>query len=423
MIAGMGWNMVRLLLSWSRVEPAPGEYDEAYLDDFARSVAMLRERGVYTLLDLHQDAWNASLAAPPDEVCANNRPAGGWDGAPEWATFDDDEVRCDYGNREITPAVRAAWRAFFDDREGPGGVGIRTRYVQMFAHLVSRFARNDAVAGYDLMNEPNQFDQANTVRLSEFYEDALRAMRAAEAEVGAPKRLFVFEPSILWAPLDVSGPPPFEHDDQVVYSPHIYQGGIDPGIVEEGYAKAADEAATLYEGAPVLTGEWGHTPSRAEEDDFFQRHLSEQDRNRFGATIWTWREACGDAHMYSQARDGLVPMVYGFFEVNCETNTIEGQRTAYVDVMRKIAVRFAPGPLTAVDWAQDDSELEASGEDAPAGNRLEVFVPTSDPTSVQIETNGLGEVESVPWFGGTLFYAPADGGAWSIRLQREADPG
>ena len=32
---------------------------------------------------------------------------------------------------------------------------------------------------------------------------------------------------------------------------------------------------------------------------------------------------------------------------------------------------------------------------------------------MQIETSGLGEMESVPWFGGTLFYAAADGGAWS----------
>ncbi|MBT8482338.1 MAG: cellulase family glycosylhydrolase, partial [Myxococcales bacterium] len=48
MIAAMGWNMVRLLLSWSRVEPSPGEYDEAYLDEIADSIAMLRERSVYT---------------------------------------------------------------------------------------------------------------------------------------------------------------------------------------------------------------------------------------------------------------------------------------------------------------------------------------------------------------------------------------
>src|SRR5258706_11425952 len=30
-LAGIGWNAVRLLVSWSKVEPSPGAYDEAYL--------------------------------------------------------------------------------------------------------------------------------------------------------------------------------------------------------------------------------------------------------------------------------------------------------------------------------------------------------------------------------------------------------
>ena len=32
-IASIGWNAVRLLITWSRVEPRPGEYYEAYLDE------------------------------------------------------------------------------------------------------------------------------------------------------------------------------------------------------------------------------------------------------------------------------------------------------------------------------------------------------------------------------------------------------
>jgi hypothetical protein len=111
-------------------------------------------------------------------------------------------------------------------------------------------------------------------------------------------------------------------------------------------------------------------------------------------------------------------MVYGFFEVNCDTNTIEGLRTALVDVMQKMTVRFAPGPLGAVDWAEDDTRLDASGDDATAGKRLEVFVPTEDPSSVQIVASGLSSIDSVPWFGGTLFHARATGGPWSIRITR-----
>ena len=83
-----------------------------------------------------------------------------------------------------------------------------------------------------------------------------------------------------------------------------------------------------------------------------------------------------------------------------------------------MALRFAPGPLTEVEWTPDDTELAASGDDASAGNRLEVFVPTDDATSVEIESTGLRAIESTPWFGGTLFYGRAEGGSWSVRLTR-----
>lgn len=418
-IAEMGWTAVRLLVSWSRVEPVAGEYDEAYLDEVAAAIAMLRERNVYTILDLHQDAWDASLAAPPDEVCEDDSvPAGGWDGAPAWATFDGGEPRCESGGqREFVPAVRAAWRAFWDDVEGPGGVGIQTRYVRMFAHLVERFANDDAVAGYDVMNEPNLFETLDQPLLKTFYENALAAMREAEQAVRAPRRLFLFEPSVGWI-LGYAAPLPFEQDDQVVYSPHLYQEGIVGGTLEAGFARAAQEASDLFQGAPVLSGEWGSDPGRAAdpEDDYFERHLSQQDAYRFGATIWTWREACGDPHKYGPARNGQVPQVWGFFEVDCETNSIAGPRTALIDVLRKMSVRFAAGPMSNLEWTPDDSALEAGGEDARAGNRMEVFVPTDDPTSVEVELDGLAELGSEPRHGGTLFHARAEGGPWSIRL-------
>jgi len=139
--------------------------------------------------------------------------------------------------------------------EADDGVGIRTRYVEMFAHVVARFANDNSVAGFDVMNEPNVFGEEQDLILSSFYQDALVAVRSAESEVGAPSRLFFFEPA----------------------------------------------------------GEWGSDPNRAAdpEDDYFQRHLAEQDRYRYGATLWTWREACGDPHKYDDTRDGRVPMVYG----------------------------------------------------------------------------------------------------------------
>ncbi|MEQ9364116.1 MAG: cellulase family glycosylhydrolase [Leptospirales bacterium] len=419
LLASMGWNLVRLAISWSRVEPNPGEYDDEYLDEIAVSISMLADRGVYTLIDLHQDAWGPSLVAPPATVCEEGRPAGGWDGAPAWATFDDGEPRCESGPRELVPAVRAAWVNFLLNREGPGGIGIRTRYVDMFAHLVKRFANQSSVAGYGIINEPNQFLPETRAPLSQLYEDALRAMRQAERDVGAPKRLFFFEPTIAWHAVGFPPPLPFEHGDQVVYSPHLYQEGIDPGKLEDAFARAAQETVELYKGAPVVTTEWGADPRRAKDpdDDYFERHLAEQDNSRFGAAMWTWHTSCGDAHAYPAARDGIIPFVWGIFNQNCEDNTYDGLRDEYVEILRRMAVRFAPGPLDRVEWAKDDTAIIAEGSGARTGNRLEVFVPTDDPASIRVDSTGLGPVQSTPWFGGTLFYAPAIGGAWSIQLR------
>jgi endoglycosylceramidase len=114
-IAAIGWNVVRLLLSWSLVEPAPGQYDEAYLDEIAAAVDLLSGYGIYTIVDLHQDAWGPSLAAREDEDCpAGWEPAFGWDGAPAWATLDGGADRCTINHiRELSPAVRNTFSAFF----------------------------------------------------------------------------------------------------------------------------------------------------------------------------------------------------------------------------------------------------------------------------------------------------------------------
>ena len=170
-MAAIGWDAVRLLLSWSRVEPAPGSYDDDYLGTARTAVRVLAARGIYSIIDLHQDAWGATLAAASDVQCpAGTQPALGWDGAPGWATLDGGAVRCaTAGIRETSAAVLAAFQAFWDDAPGPGGVGIRTRYAHMLGHVAGFFAAEPGVAGYDLMNEPNAFTPAQQQALADLY--------------------------------------------------------------------------------------------------------------------------------------------------------------------------------------------------------------------------------------------------------------
>ena len=423
-IAGIGWNAVRLLLSWSRVEPQPGVYDEAYLDEVAEAVHLLAERGVYSIVDLHQDAWGATLAAGPDEECpATASPALGWDGAPAWATFDGGAARCaTAGIRETSPAVVAAFGAFWADQPGPDGVGIRTHYARMLGHVAGRFARDTAVAGYDLMNEPNAFNASAQQALAAMYADALREIRDAEQAAGGFPHLVVFEPSALWSATGRGAPPDFARDRDVVYGPHIYTGGINAGpLTRDNFVIARDEAA-LFGGAPVLIGEWGSGPDRAENpaDRYFLFHQELQDELQFSATLWTWRESCGDPHKTADYRAGRIPYVWGEFEVDCRSNEITGVRQPLVDQLTRGWVRAAPGELESHSWAHESGELSASGADTDGGRELLAFYPAGRLGKPEVSTTGLDDVRSVAAPSGNVYLlARTRGGAWSI----EARPG
>src|SRR5207247_2629098 len=54
----LGYDAIRLNLSWSLLEPAPGKIDGTYMNRIAQVVRWARRRGIYVVLDMHQDAWS-----------------------------------------------------------------------------------------------------------------------------------------------------------------------------------------------------------------------------------------------------------------------------------------------------------------------------------------------------------------------------
>jgi endoglycosylceramidase len=311
-MAAIGWDAVRLLISWSRIEPRPGVVDERYLDRIDGVVRALARRGIYTIVGMHQDAWGPSLAARPGEACTPPaQPALGWDGAPAWATLSGAAARCVSGPREGSPAVVRAWAAFFADEKGPGGVGVQTRFVRTWWRIAKRFARSNAVAGFDLLNEPGALGAGQQAPLSRMYARALAAIRSGERSGGGRRHLVLYEPSVLFSATGSGAPPRFTRDRDVVYAPHLYTGGFTDGpITREAFRIARDEAKALG-GVPVLSGEWGTDPKRAGRrgDGYFRAHQRLQDDFRFSATLWTWRESCGDPHKIGDLRASRIPEV------------------------------------------------------------------------------------------------------------------
>lgn len=414
----VGWSAVRLLVSWSRVEPRPGSYDERYLDRIRRTAARLTARGLYVFVDLHQDAWGPGLAARPGEVCpAGSQPAIGWDGAPAWATLVPANVaRCaPNGTRELSAAVLRAWSEFFADARGPGGVGIQTRYVRMLGHIARRLGRAHGIAGFDVMNEPNAFGADESAALSRMYSRALRAIRAAERRARSRRHLVLFEPSALWSAIGHGAPADFRRDRDVVYAPHIYTGAFSDGPITEGAFATAVGEARDFGGAPVLSGEWGADPGRAQDpgDPYFVAHQDLQDRFHVGATLWTWRESCGDPHKAVDLRAGRIPEVWGEWDVDCRTNRVVGPRRALLAELARGYVRAAPGRLAEQRWDHASRRLLASGARAQAGTLLAAFYPARP----RIRTRGLRRVRVLRTAGkGRLVLARARGGHWSLRL-------
>src|SRR5688500_8549744 len=148
-ISALGFNVVRLVMSWSAFQPERGAFDEAYVARIREAVRLAAAHDLYVVLDMHQDAWGKHIATPPDYQCEPGLgPAVGWDGAPEWATFTDGMTTCRANDtRELSAAVANAAEAFYAGREG-----IQSELVATWGRIAAAFAAAPNVAGYDLLN-------------------------------------------------------------------------------------------------------------------------------------------------------------------------------------------------------------------------------------------------------------------------------
>lgn len=259
-MAEYGFNVVRLNISWSALEPARGELSEAYLGRIHQAVDWGKKYGIYTVLDMHQDGWWNGPSEPGTVCRPGTDPMWGYDGAPEWATITDGAPRCQFTGRDISPAGDRAFQNFYFNTDG-----LRNALADTWGALAAEFKDEPMVAGFDLFNEPGFGETAPVTTahlLSLFYAEAIDAIRA----VGAPQIVFI-EPSILWSGLgfDTGPTPGFTNDANIVFSPHLYAESITmdrdlgiPAIVGlERQFVLAERVAAQYD-APLWSGEYGY---------------------------------------------------------------------------------------------------------------------------------------------------------------------
>lgn len=136
-----GFNIIRLGVTWSAIEPEPNKYNEEYIDRIEAFANLCEKYGIYFILDMHQDLYG-----------------GPSDGAPYWACLTDG---VDFKPTRFVWAEGYFWRKSvhncFDNfwaNKKYNGIGIQTRFLNMWAHLAERFKDHPALFGFDLFNEP-----------------------------------------------------------------------------------------------------------------------------------------------------------------------------------------------------------------------------------------------------------------------------
>jgi endoglycosylceramidase len=216
-LADHGFNEVRVGLLWAGVEPEPGVIDYDYLDSVEKTVHMLADHGIVSLLDMHQDLYSDAIS-------------GNGDGAPEWAvdTGGQPDIQAGFPwTYAVSPAQNHAWDAFWSNAQAPDGVGLEDHYARMWEAVADHFNGDPDVAGYEIMNEPwpgSSWLQTvlgsaafDTQQLTPFYNQVDTAIRAVD-----PNTSVYFEPTTLTGNLPVPTHLGTVDDPNTVYAFHDY---------------------------------------------------------------------------------------------------------------------------------------------------------------------------------------------------------
>jgi endoglycosylceramidase len=193
-LARNGFNSVRVGVLWVGVEPAPGTYDDAYLQRIANTVRTLGRQGIYSLLDFHQDLYNEAFQG---------------EGEPSWSVQDDGLPPVPQqgfpANYVVMPALNRAFDHFWQNSPGPGGVGLQDRYAAAWRHVAEFFRGNRYVMGDDLFNEPwpgSQWPSCASPAGCPIFDQTVLApfMHKVTAAIHSvdPKVVTYYEPNVLF---------------------------------------------------------------------------------------------------------------------------------------------------------------------------------------------------------------------------------
>eukprot|EP00418_Pyrodinium_bahamense_P072675 CAMPEP_0179096102 /NCGR_PEP_ID=MMETSP0796-20121207/44159_1 /TAXON_ID=73915 /ORGANISM="Pyrodinium bahamense, Strain pbaha01" /LENGTH=525 /DNA_ID=CAMNT_0020793807 /DNA_START=1 /DNA_END=1578 /DNA_ORIENTATION=- len=208
----LGMNGLRLGVMWGGVEPAPGAYNQSYMEELKKIVRMCEGFDIQVFLDFHQDAlsevfcgegipWWAALSygpgyrqfpAPLDEPYDMRRSphfSGSYRGARVPASSDCEKHG--YAHYMGTYALSRNYEDLYVN-----GRGLRDRLADFWRYIAKEFKGDSNVVGFELMNEPASVWPRNYTDFH-FLQPMYEALEEAIHEIDA-SRILLFEP-VCWA--------------------------------------------------------------------------------------------------------------------------------------------------------------------------------------------------------------------------------
>lgn len=280
-----GMNTIRLLFSWEGFEQSPGMYDQKYLDAITQVVDAAWERGIYTIVDMHQDSFSRYVGTE----CG--------DGFPAWISG---SIKPNTPPKNCGPlwAVQAtfsipmhmAFKGFFANK-----FGARDHFIEVWRRLAHHFKTHRGVIGYDILNEPWGDE---TSEITPLYFDAQKVIQKED-----PSAILFIEPQIL-SLIGLSTPSqiPVSHFDNAVFAPHFYDGLT----VGTGHFNRADPTTKrLFKqlpyqaedwNVPLFVGEFGGDQSISNVDEFVEYQYDLLDRAYASATQWGYTPTWNPVH-------------------------------------------------------------------------------------------------------------------------------
>jgi endoglycosylceramidase len=298
----LGFDAIRLNLSWSLLEPQPGHIDPIYLDRIAQVVGWARQAGIYVILDMHEDNWSKFIATSASDPCLGPfAPISGADGAPLWASAHVAPACAPGGVAQLSPAVAESFQRLYLNAPAPDGVGLADHYAAVMVALAQRFGSDPAVAGYEIINEPHPGFLAapGVMDATELFTFYAHVVNTVIARVPGFRQLFFVEPNETRNLTD-QGPiltpwSAYSSYRNVVFAPHIYTrvftadseaAGQHVFPLDGGYRSAIRDAQVL--GLPLWIGEFGNDPN--DDETLLRNSYALQDSHALGGTLWIWKE-------------------------------------------------------------------------------------------------------------------------------------